>query len=85
LPNRTGGCNFALFTFNFALAFPSGSTIGGDDALAALEGFGNDKPEVLGEGRENEDVAPIPDCLELIAKGGRDIFNAEAQRRVTAP
>ena len=64
---------------------PCRGAVGGDDTLAALEGFGDDKTEVLGEGREDEDVAPVPDLLELIAKGGRDIFNAEAQRRVTAP
>ena len=28
-----------------------------------LEGLGNDNTEVLGEGRENEDIAPVPDFL----------------------
>ena len=60
---------------------PCRRSVGGDDAFAALEGFGDDKTEVLGEGRENEDVAPVPDFLELVAKGGRDVFNAETQSR----
>lgn len=53
---------------------PGGSAVGGDDGFAALEGFGDDKTEVLGESREDEDVAPVPDFLELIAKGGRNYF-----------
>jgi hypothetical protein len=51
---------------------PSGGSVCGDDAFAALEGFGDDKAEVLGEGRKNENIAPIPDLLELFAKGGGD-------------
>ena len=48
--------------------------IGGDDAFAALEGFGDDKTEVIGEGRKNKDVAPVPDFLELLAKSIGDYF-----------
>ena len=70
MPDCTGGCNFALF--NFALAFPRRGAVGGDDGFAALEGFGDDKTEVLGEGRENKDVAPGPDFLELVTKGATD-------------
>ena len=79
MPDCTGGSDFALF--NFTLAFPCRGAIGGDDGFAALEGLGNDKAleglgndkaEVLGEGRKNEDVTPVPDFLELIAKGATD-------------
>ena len=72
MPDCTGGSDFALF--NFTLAFPCRGAVGGDDALTALEGFGNHKAEVLGEGWENENVAPIPDFLELVAKGVRNNF-----------
>ena len=70
MPDRPRITNFALF--NFTLAFPCRGAVGGDDAFAALEGLGNDKAEVFGEGREDEDVAPVPDFLEFVAKGGRD-------------
>ena len=79
MPDCPGGSDFALF--NFTLAFPCRGAVGGDDAFAALEGFGDDKAKVLGEGWENEDVTPVPDFLELVAKGVGYIFNAEARRR----
>ena len=60
---------------------PCRRAVGGDDAFAALEGFGDNKAEVLGEGRKDKNIAPIPDALQLVAKGGGDIFNAEAQGR----
>ena len=72
MPDCTGGSNFALF--NFTLTFPSRGAVGGDDAFAALEGFGNNKAKVLGEGWENKDVAPVPDFLELLAKSIGDYF-----------
>ena len=40
------------------------------DALAALKRLGDDEPEVFGERRENENIAPLPDFLELFAKYG---------------
>ena len=70
MPDCTGRSDFALF--NFTLTFPCRGAVGGDDALAALEGFGDDETEVVGECRENENIAPIPDLLELFAKGGGD-------------
>ena len=70
MPDRTGGSDFTLF--NFTLTFPCRGAVGGDDAFAALEGFGDDKTEVLGEGWENEDVTPVPDFLELVTKGATD-------------
>ena len=70
MPDRTGGSDFALF--NFTLAFPCWRAVGGDDAFAALEGFGDDKAEVLGEGRKDKNIAPIPDALQLVAKGVAD-------------
>ena len=48
---------------------PRWGAVGGDDTLAALEGLGYDKPEIVGEGRENKHIAPIPNLLLLLAKG----------------
>ena len=56
---------------------PRRGAVGGDDALAAFEGLGDDKAEVLGEGWEDEGVAPVPDFLELVAKGVRDNFQLQ--------
>ena len=51
---------------------PCWGAVGGDDELAALEGFGDDEAKVVGEGREDENVAPAPDLFKLIAKGIAD-------------
>ena len=51
---------------------PCRRTIGCDDSLAALKGFGDDKAEVVGEGREDEHIAPVPDLLKLVAEGVGD-------------
>ena len=61
---------YTLYMFYMAqIISPRRGAVGGDDALAALKRFGDDKAEVLGERRENEDVAPVPDLLKLITKG----------------
>ena len=46
---------------------PGGGSVGCDDRLAALQGFGDDTTEVLREGREAEDVGPGPVGLQLLA------------------
>ena len=53
---------------------PCRCAVGGDDTLAAFEGFGNYETKVFGEGWENKNIAPIPYFLELFAKGGGDDF-----------
>ena len=66
---------YTFYTFYTAQTLsPCRRTIGGNDSLAALKRLGNDEPEVVGERRENEHIAPVPDFLELFAKGGGDDF-----------
>ena len=59
---------------------PCRRTISGDNSLAALEGFGDDESEVLGERRENENIAPVPNLLKLFAIGIRYKSHAEVLR-----
>ena len=67
MPDCTGRSDFALF--NFTLTFPCRGAVGGDDAFAAFESFGDDETEVLGKGRKDENVTPLPNFLEFFAKG----------------
>ena len=45
----------------------------------ARERFGDNKTKIVGEGRQNENVAPIPDAFEFFAKGIG--YNTECQCR----
>ena len=47
---------------------PGRRAVGGDDTLAAFEGFGNYQAKVVGEGWKNENIAPLPNTLLLLAK-----------------
>ena len=60
----------SLFVCFVYFVVPCRRSVGGDDAFAALEGFGDDESEVVGEGWKNENIAPVPDFLELFAEGG---------------